>query len=354
MTEYFLVMLALMVPAIFLPQRQPSRVAWAFAFILLLAFIGFRHKVGMDWNNYLFMIAKVRGVGLIEALSVAEPGYAVVLWLADRTGVGIYGANILTTAIFLAGVFKLCSKTPLPWVGLVVAFPVLLVVVGMSANRQAAAIGILMWLVSSWESSSLVRRVSLIVLASMFHFSAIVFLLFAALSLRAHGVVKLLTISILSVAAVLYLQASGGAEYYDQAYISGQSSLTYSPGATQHVLLNGLPAIAWLLSGRFRARLLPSSVLVGMAWLAIVLVPISFLFSTAAGRMTLYLFPVSIWILSAASVCFRDGTARAIVRTSFCAIQFAILWIWLNYANSSHSYVPYQNSLMLSEWELHR
>lgn len=353
MTAYFVVMLALMLPAILLPQRKPSPVAWAFAFILLLLFVGLRHKVGMDWNNYLVMIGNVRGVEFLQALQVAEPGYATLLWLSGNAGYGVYGVNLLTTIVFLAGVYRFARSTPLPWIAMVCAMPMLIVVVGMSANRQAAAIGVLMWLVSEWDTASMRKRVSLTLLATLFHLSAVFFLFFSAFGVRMRMSYKVLLVAIFGAFGVFYLQASGGAEYYDQAYLSGQNETTFSAGATQHVLLNGLPALLMLASARFRDAIFPSPVLRQMAWMAIALIPLAFVFSVAAGRMTLYLFPVSMYAFAALPGQFKGGSARAIIRTLVCSAQFGVLWIWLNFANSSLAHVPYANALFLSSWELH-
>ncbi len=353
MTAYFIVMLALMLPAILLPQRKPSPVAWVFAFVMLLLFVGLRHKVGMDWNNYLVMVGNARGVSYTQALGVAEPAYATLLWLSGNAGYGVYGANLLSTCVLLAGVFRFARSTPLPWVALVCAMPVLVVVVGMSANRQAAAIGVLCWLVANWESTRLRKRIALVLLASLFHMSAIFFLVFAALGLKMKVAYKAVVVGVLAVAGLFYLQFSGGAEYYDQAYVSGQNEMTFSSGATQHVLLNGLPALLLLISGRFRSTLFPTPVLRQMAWMAIALIPLAIVFSVAAGRMTLYLFPVSMYVFAALPGLFKDASAKAMIRTLVCGAQFGVLWIWLNFANSSLAHVPYSNALLMNAWELH-
>lgn len=353
MTAYFIIMLLLVVPAILLPQRNPSRVAWVFAYLMLLVFVGLRHKVGMDWNNYLMMVGKAEGIGYLQALSVAEPVYATLLWLSGNAGFGIYAANVMSSAVLLAGIFRFARTTPLPWVALVCAMPVLIVVVGMSANRQAAAIGVLCWLAAGWDSASLRKRVSLTLVAALFHVSAVFFLFFSVLGLRMRIGFKAVVLVILGSAGLFYLQVSGGAEYYDQAYLTGQGELTYSSGATQHVLLNGLPALLLLVAGRFRSVLFPTPVLQQMAWMAIALIPLAFVFSVAAGRMTLYLFPVSMWVFAALPALFKDASAKAIIRTLVCSAQLGVLWLWLNYANSSLAHVPYSNVLLISSWELH-
>lgn len=353
MWPFFLVSGSFFAASTLLPQRRPGVVAWFMAFAILVLFVGLRHKVGMDWNNYLLMIQNASNGTLVESFDYAEPSFATLLWISARLGTGVYGTNLVVALIFFAGIFRFARSTPLPWVALTVAMPVLIVVVGMSANRQAAAIGVLLLLVSRWSDSSLKKRVAYTLVAASFHFSAIFFLMFAAMGLKLRVEYKLVIGVLMGVAMVAFLQYSGGAEYYDQVYVSGQSEITYSSGATQHVLLNGIPALFVLLAPRFRAQLLPTPLLVQMAWMSLLLIPLAFVFSAASGRMTLYLFPVSMYSLAALPGIFANPALRAAIRTAIGAIMVAILWIWLQYANSSSGHLPYNNAIFMNNWELH-
>ncbi len=353
MLPYFFVTIAIVLAAVLLPQKKPHPVAWGMAFVVLVLFIGLRHKVGMDWNNYLLMVQLAGSGTLVESFDYAEPAFAAVLWLSAKLGAGVYGTNFVVAIMLMAGIFRFAKSTPLPWVAVAVALPVLVIVVGMSAIRQASAIGVLLWLASDWSTSSLKRRVAFTLVAAMFHFSAIFFLMFAAMGLKLRAEYKLIIGVVMGAAMVGFLQYSGGAEYYDQVYVSGQSDITYSSGATQHVLLNGIPALLVLFGRRVRQTLFPSALLVQMAWLAILLIPAAFVFSAASGRMTLYLFPVSMYVIAALPGMFAQSSLRAALRTAVGGVLVGILYVWLQYANSSYAHVPYNNALMMNEWELH-
>jgi hypothetical protein len=107
-----------------------------------------------------------------------------------------------------------------------------------------------------------------------------------------------------------------------------------------------------LLSRQARERLFPSPLLLQMGWLAIALVPMAFIFSAASGRMTLYLFPVSMYVLAALPIQFARSELRAAIRTSLAATMMATLWVWLAFANSSLAHIPYGNALLTNSWEL--
>jgi hypothetical protein len=353
MTSYLVLMIAFALLAVLAPRQKPDRMLWFIAFVVLVLFVGLRHKVGMDWNNYLLMISRVRDVPLTEAFAVAEPAYALLLWLSDWFGAGVYGVNLVGATMLMLGVFRFSARAPLPWMALATAVPILIVVVGMSANRQAMAIGVLMWLAAGWQGYSLRRRLALTLFAAMFHFSAIFFLVFCVLGLRMRASYKLVLAFVMVAAMLVFLQLSGGAEYYDQVYVSGQSEATYSPGAIIHVLLNGLPALLVLLRRPFRQKLFPDALMVQMAWVAMSLVPLALVFSAASGRMTLYLFPVSMYVFSALPAMMRSAVQRAAIRTLLAGLLFMILWYWLAFANSSLAHIPYNNVLWMDSQELH-
>jgi hypothetical protein len=350
---YYLVMAAIALMAVLFPRKRPNAVAWAVAFVVLVVFVGLRHKVGMDWNNYLVITDRIHDGGAMQALDFAEPGFALLTWLSTRAGWGIYGVNLASAIVFCLGLFRLCLRTETPWLGLAMATPFLVMVVAMSASRQAIAIGILFWLVAQWKEYPLHWRVGLILLATSFHYSACFFLCFSPLDLDARPAVKVGIAVVLGLAALWVLESTGSAEYYVASYVSEKSELTYSPGAVQHVLLNAAPALLLLAGRRVRERLFPTIVVRRFALLALLLVPTAFFFSTAAGRVSFYLFPVSIYAVAAVPTLFAHPRVRAIVRMALACGTVFLLWFWLTYANSALAYIPYGNALFMESGQLH-
>jgi len=335
--------------ALLAPGQRVNKMAWSAIFALCVTFVGLRHHVGMDWNNYLLMIQRVTyaSVGDLLAGGGLEPLYALLLRQSGQLGMGVYGANAVVAIIMMAGLFRYARTTPNPWTAVLVALPYLVIVVGMSANRQAAAIGVLLWAVAGWDRYSLWQRALLIALAATFHFSALIFVIFIAADVKMHWMLK--SIAILASAAVgLYiLRNSGKLDYYDSVYVSGQTELTESSGAIFHTMLNGLPAAAFFVLRSHRDVLLPNTLHRNMAMLALVMIPLSFVTSAAAGRISLYLFPVSIYFFSALPRIMRSKRTRVVYRGS-CAVLFTgIVILWLTTANSSGAHVPYENYLTI-------
>jgi hypothetical protein len=350
MLPYLLLSLPVALMVLISPARRVAMIPWTGAFAVFVVFVGLRHHVGMDWNNYLLMVFKVTTAPLGAALQMAEPTYALILRLSGQLGYGVYGANLVVAVIVMLGLFRYASTTPNPWLALLVSVPILIVAVSMSANRQAAAIGVLLWAVAGWEESPLWKRALFVALAASFHFSALVFFLFLAADIKMHRSVKAVLLFFLSIIAVYVLEISGRLDYYDKLYISGQTEITQSAGAVFHTLLNGGPAAAYFLLARYRQVLLPNTLHRNMALLALIFVPVSYFASAASGRMTLYLFPVSMYIVAAMPQILGPGTR--FIYKSLCAIFFVGLSLfWLVASNTGYAHIPYRNLLNIYESE---
>lgn len=350
MLPYFLVTVPIALMAVGTPMHRRTPFLWGLAFVVILAFVGLRHHVGMDWNNYLYMIQKANFGSWWQSFTVAEPGYATLLWIAGQNGWGIYGAYFMGTLIFLAGLFRYAKTTPSPWIALLVAMPYLVIVISMSAARQAVAAGVLLWLTAEWTQATVGKRVALVLLATSFHTSAIGFLIFVFVDLRLPVWAKSIGTGIMAAAMMYIIQQSGRLATFDNQYISGQT--IDSGGALFHVMLNSGPALMYYLLGRKRRTLLiPNTFHRNMVVLAIILLPLSFLYSTVASRLTIYLFPVSMWFFAAIPLLLRKNEA-GLYKFLVGIFFIAILAVWLNFANNSSAHQNYRNALFVPGFEL--
>ena len=333
------------------PQR-PGMLPWAMLFIITVLFVGLRHHVGMDWNNYLRMIYSVENARSFSRIFVqAEPFYALLLAFGAWTGWGIYAVNLIATTALMTGLFALARKTPEPWLALIAALPFFIVVVSMSANRQALAAGLLMLLIANWYRFGVVGRTVFVLLCSGFHASAVLMLAFVAFDIKMPRVFKIAGIGIFSLAAIYYLQQTGFADYYDQAYGSGQTEAVQSGGAIFHIAITAVPASFYFLFPRYRDVLFPNELIRNMAFAALLTLPLAAVASAAAGRISLYWFPVSMYVWAAFPQMI-DPRFRRAARLVISAVMLIMMAGWLEFANSSNAHIPYQNALFLEAWEL--
>lgn len=333
-------------------QRRPDAALWYSALCVLIAFVGLRHNVGMDWNNYLRMIAKISWLqNLGDFWVVSEPLYALFLWVGIESGGGIYVTNLITTTIFAVGLFRMAARMPEPWLALMASVPFLIVVVAMSANRQAAACGVIFWLIAYWDRRSFGARVALVILAAGFHTSALIMLIFVGFATQWRLWIKIV-LSVLLIGVMVYLlQITGRAEYYDRLYGTGQTELTQSSGAMIHVAMVALPGMVVMLRRRWRETLLPINLYRQMAVISIVtlfMVPIA---SAASGRIALYWYPVSLMVWSSLPSIVPPKD-RYLIRYGIVLLMLGQMFLWLTFANSSHAHFPYRNALFMPQSEL--
>lgn len=353
MFPYFAVTGLIAVLAYTMPPRRLDRWLWVIAFLVVLLFVGLRHHVGMDWNNYLIMIERAASGSLMNAFNYAEPGYATLLWVSGQLGFGVYGSNFVGSLILTLGLFRYASTTQSPWIALLVAMPMLVVVVAMSANRQAVAIGVLLWLIAKWDTTSVVKRILGILVAALFHVSALFFLVFAMADMSFRKDVKFIMTGLLVAVLFIIFQWSGYLEYYDQLYIRGKTEMMESAGALYHVFFNAGPALLFLFLPKIqRSKLFPNDLHRNMAFLAMLLIPGALIFSTASSRISLYLFPVSISVLSAIPILFYSSKEQNFVKYLLSVFLVLVLYVWITYANNSPAYLPYKNMLFTPHSEL--
>ena len=331
---------------------NPPRFLWIGLFLITVVFVGLRHHVGMDWNNYLRMIYAVSNAPtFFDIFRYAEPLYAMLLWIGVQSGWGIYATNLIAAFLTMGGIFAFAKRTHEPWLALMAALPLLITVISMTANRQATAVGVLMLFLAHWHKLSVPVRVLAVFVCAGFHASALVFLAFIVVDLRLPNALKVAGMVLFAAMSVYVLQSSGFAAYYDQAYGSGQSEDVQSSGAIFHVGMTAFPALFYLVFGKFKPTVFPQSLLRNMSIAAVLTLLIIPFASAAAGRISFYWFPVAMWVIAAIPSAV-DPKLRRIVRFLISGVMMLIMFGWLMFANSAVGHIPYLNALFVDSWLL--
>ena len=343
---YYLVLVTIAAPALLERVRKPA-VGWMFCYLLLLFFVGFRYEVGSDWAGYRELAYRVELMSLQEALQLGDPLFYLVLWTSVTLGFDVYGANLVTSGIFLLGLFSYCRRLPNPWLALYCAVPFLVIVVGMSANRQAAAIGVVLYLLASWERSNTIRRLAVLAVAVGFHASALIFLLLFIIDSKLSRLQKIVAALLVMATTSYFVASSSTVERYAESYIT-EADINVAAGGLLQILLNAIPGIILLLKRRtFAARIPQPEFVIPMAIFAVLLLPLATVYSVAASRVSFYLFPVSLAFLSTIPSLSRDGRTRGFLRYLIVLYGLALLAAWLTLANHAYNHKPYGNVLFL-------
>jgi hypothetical protein len=325
-----------------------ARVNWFFLFVLFSFFVGLRHQVGPDWWQYTRWLEIVGTQDFFSLFSQPEPLSKLLFWISYQLNLEIYSVNLAAALIMMLGVFAFARKTVNPWLAVVAATPYFILVIGMSGVRQAAAAGIILYLLAHWDRYSIVRRVGIILFAALFHTSAIIALLLIVTQLRANLFAKILMMGIIGAAALLIGSEldvfAQNIEVYRQRYIDSDI-VSESLGAFYHIGFIMIPA---LLGWRFRRRIY--SIVEQKQLLALGLISIPFLLAltaystTAASRLTVYLYFVPMLVFPALTQAFGQRNRRT-VTALILGYHYMLLFIWFTLSNHRHAYIPYDNVL---------
>lgn len=314
------------------------------AVICTALMIGLRFETGGDWGNYEEIFDYMRYLSLPSALGVgrSDPGYSFFNWLAHQLGVGIWLVNLACGIILMWGLMRFAARQPEPWLVILLAIPYLIIVVGMGYTRQAAAIGFVLAALAAFSEQRLVRFLVLMALATIFHKSSVLVLPLVGLAITQN---RVLTFGLIGVIVVIlyYSFLSARIDILTQNYLVAQLE---SEGAAIRILMSVLPALIFLpLQRNFqfedqeRKLWRNMSVAALLAGLSLYFLPSS----TAVDRLSLYLIPLQLVILSRIPVALStDRVRNPILVMLLILYSAAIQLVWLNYATHSIFWVPYK------------
>lgn len=327
---------------------QVPRAYYGVLFVLSILFIGLRFEVGGDWEPYLYVFENSKTapwIGL-EGL-VTDFGYQIINKTAAALGQEIYFVNTAVAIIYAVGLFSFCNTLKDRYLGLAIAFPYLTTVVAMGYTRQSAAIGIEMLALPALAKGKIRQFIFFVFLAALFHKTAAVLLIFPLVIFILESLETGKVIYAAAATAFLIpfiLGANLLLETFSYGYLESQMS---SSGALIRLLMNLLPAIAFLLeyyAGHNFFTYAPKIYLV-LVWLVI----LSFLLllsgsTTVADRLSLYLIPIQVYVLGNFPYLFLSQAPRAVHfwRLILIAYSFAVLLVWLKFADHAFAWLPYR------------
>lgn len=306
---------------------------------VLALVIGLRFEVGGDWFAYERMFSFASYVSLRESLGAGDPAYQLVNWVVQRIGAEIWLVNLVCGVIFSWGLVRFARTQANPWAVMLVAIPYLVIVVAMGYTRQGVAIGILMaGLASLLRGASIPKFAFYVLLAALFHKTAIVALLLVMVSARRNLFLNVLFV----IAALAVLYDTLVAESVDKLVRNYVEQSYNSQGALIRVSMSIVPAILFLGARRHFGFRPAEDILwrnFAYATLALALMLAVLPSSTIVDRLALYVLPLQLAIIARIpDHVLKSSYARILV----VGYAFAIQFVWLNYATNAKSWIPYR------------
>jgi hypothetical protein len=230
-----------------------------------------------------------------------------------------------------------------PWIGILIAVPYVLIVIGMGYLRQAAAIGMILLALDALERHRKLSSILFLAVAAGFHSTSIVVfpLFLASISQRFMSYAAV----ILALSAFAFMQfLQPRLDVFEASYLEQGYDST---GAFVRLLMSFLPATVLLLRWRHFGLRGPSR----PVWLLLSLGAIGLFAgyfvspsSTAVDRVGLYFSIVQIAVFGELFNLFdfarRD---RLYLRIVAIALAIAIQMVWLLFAVHAEAWVPYHS-----------
>ena len=322
--------------------RRRHPLAWLVFGITLVLLIGFRFRVGGDWGFEHNLFWRIQGRPFLEALQQADPGFAFIGWLFADSGLNVWILNLFCGAIFTMGLLAFCRTQPDPWLAIAVAIPYLVIVVAMGYGRQSVAIGFFLLALVGLQAGSLARFIGFMALAASVHITATLLVPICILAGRRQKIRTLVIGVPISLALFTYLLQSSV-----DGFVTGYIEAEYqSSGALIRVLMNAVPAALFFLNrSRFgldadTSRLWSVLCLIALIFIFLLLISPS---STAVDRMALYFIPVQLFVWCRLPRALARSAAQ-VQDLTFVVVVYSVcvLYVWLNYADSSDAWIPFQ------------
>jgi general stress protein CsbA len=307
--------------------------------------------VGADWLTYIDHISSANYQTLSVAVGQGDPAYSLLNWVAARTGLGTYFVNTVCAAIFSWGLVVFCRAQPRPWLALVVAVPYLVTVVAMGYTRQGTAIGLAMLGLVALTERKLLRFAVFVVLAALFHKSAVILMPLAVLAGTRHRLWTVFWV-VLSTGLFYVLLLQDSVDVLQATYIEAQYQ---SQGAALRLAMNAVPAVIFLwLRHRF---VMPQSERMFWTWMSLgALGFVGWLVvspsSTAVDRVALYWIPLQLFVLSRLPDALgnRNGRNNGTWVRWVVVYSATVLFVWLVFATHSRNWLPYQFYPWVALW----
>ena len=159
-------------------RKKLLRELYPLFLVFLYVFSAFRFEVGCDWPIYSGDYALLKYSEGI-AIGLTEPMYAATMKFLIFFDLSYVWVNLIFVSVFFYGISMLAKRQPDPLSILILAFPILIINMPMSGIRQGAAIGVLCIAYMAFIDKKTTKYVLTVLLATLFHTSALIFLLLA-------------------------------------------------------------------------------------------------------------------------------------------------------------------------------
>ncbi len=327
---YYLVYASLLLCGLLSSGRPSNRVALYYLCLVgLFFFVGFRYKVGCDWDGYLNIFRATTRQTLANSLESGEPAFGAVNVFLHYCELEYPYVNVIASAGFFLGLNALARRQPDRLGFLILAFPILILNLAMSGIRQAIAVGLMCFAYNAFVDRRTVRYVLLVVFAAQFHHSAFIFLALAPFAWGAVSRAKIVLAALLALPGAYFLLTSGSFDVYSQRYMG--AGTVVAAGAPFRTAFLALPGVIFLLflARKWKGQSIKDYQLVSISsYMMLAIFPLSFYSSVIGDRFGYYLYPIQLVILARLPVLVTGPYSSTAAFAPYAA-EALVLVIWI-------------------------
>jgi len=316
----------------------------ALASIPTALMIGLRWKIGPDWGGYSIVFNYTRLFSFQQSYTHSDPGFFTLIWAIHRVGAPFWVLNMICGLVFVAGLTAFARRQPNPWLTYLIAFPYMVIVVAMSADRQSFALGLLFFALNAFERGQLLRFSLLILIGALIHGSVVLMAPLCLLSSTKNGLQR--AALLIGGAVLAYYFSRDAFTIYAYRY---STETLQSTGTAYRLAMNSLAAVSFLMFQR-RFRMEEHQALlwrnISLCTLALIPALVVFPSSTAIDRFLLYLFPLQFVVLSRLPEALAEERQTS-GQWTMLVIGYAALVqiVFLMVGKFSSYYIPYRSLL---------
>ena len=325
-----------------------------FYVLLLIVFIGLRNEVGGDWIQYFHNYNNPPPFSFLNFSMRNDYLYNYLLFLFYNFGMSYNIFNFLLAIFFVLSLCHFCKIFPSFSLALVFSFPIVVMMMGLGFTRQGIAFAFVLIAITSFLKKNKITFVIWALTAILFHKSSIIILFFYPLIDNKINFFEYFIITFLLIVMFVLLRTDFinlynnyiGSNLYNNAESGAYLS---SKGAIFRVGLNCIAAtIFLLLINDITENINEKKLFFTISILCFISLIFVFKYSVFIDRLNYYFTPLQIFVYSRLPFFFNNYNTQEFFKITLSIFHVIVLFIWINYSDYSHAWLPYQNILI--EW----
>ena len=312
-------------------------------FILVSLFLGFRSiEIGPDWFSYKELFQNQINFPFIHSITIGDPAYFGLTWIVRRFTDDILYVNIPMAFITMYFYYMFCKFQKYSAFSFFIGLPFLILFI-INFPRQAAAMTIIAYSMKYILVGSKKEYLLFILLATLFHKTAIVFLVLLVDDLEKFKLRNILLLGIAMISFFLLFVSK-----YLSGYVLNFSTYMQSSAAHLKGMIYLLPAATYLIfykQIKYEMSLEETFIIKRLAMIIIFSYFLIFLHPflyNAMDRLFIYFFTIEVLIFENYLIRSIKGNQILMYMSMIIVYKFVLFFVWLFLGNKSTFFLPFK------------